>query len=221
MSVREPGPTGKPSLKQQIWLGLRIVMMLGLLVILIIGLEMLIDRMEITDWLRAQLEAPWRIALVLVVYALVIAVPFAPGVEIGVAVMVLLGQTGAVVAYVATIAGLFIAFAAGRLLSDGALRPLEDALGMSINRPGASEGERLEALFGSSPIVRRLISSRYLAIMVMLNLPGNVVIGGGGGIMMLAGFSRAFAPGWLALAVAGAVLPIPLLVYIFGAAILG
>ncbi|MEL6677523.1 MAG: hypothetical protein AAFQ51_02385 [Pseudomonadota bacterium] len=221
MNSPDPDSVFEGSWRQVIWLGLRALLALAALVALILGAEMLIDRMEITDWLRERISEPWQIALVLLVYAVVIAIPFAPGIEIGIAVMVLFGQMGAVAAYMATVLGLLLAFAVGRGGSGWLLRPFEHALGFDAELAGRPERERLEALFGSSPLVARLISSRYLAIMLLLNLPGNVLIGGGGGIMVLAGLSRAFSPVLLALAVALAVLPVPLVVYVFGAAILG
>jgi len=40
---------------------------------------------------------------------------------------------------------------------------------------------------------------RYLALAVLLNVPGNAVIGGGGGIAMLVGMTRLFSfPAYIA-----------------------
>ena len=50
-----------------------------------------------------------------------------------------------------------------------------------------------------------------------MNVPGNAVIGGGGGIMMMAGLSGIFAPLPTVLAVMLAVSPVPLAVMLFGA----
>jgi hypothetical protein len=57
---------------------------------------------------------------------------------------------------------------------------------------------------------------RFLLIPLLLNLPGNAVIGGGGGIAMLAGFSRLFSfPVFVAMT-AVAVSPVPLLIILSG-----
>jgi hypothetical protein len=50
-----------------------------------------------------------------------------------------------------------------------------------------------------------------------VNTPGNAVIGGGGGIMLLAGLSGIFAPLPTALSIMIAVSPVPLAVALLGA----
>ena len=62
-----------------------------------------------------------------------------------------------------------------------------------------------------------LLKYRYLALLVVINAPGNIVIGGGGGIAMSAGMSRLFVPSLFLLTIAIAVSPIPLFLIIFGA----
>jgi hypothetical protein len=53
---------------------------------------------------------------------------------------------------------------------------------------------------------------RWLALALLINMPGNTVIGGGGGIAMAVGYSRTFTyPAFLACA-AVAVAPVPALV---------
>lgn len=58
----------------------------------------------------------------LLAYALLIAVPFMPGVEIGISLLLLKGAAIAPFVYLATILGLLLAFAAGRLLPPRWLR---------------------------------------------------------------------------------------------------
>ena len=61
-----------------------------------------------------------------------------------------------------------------------------------------------------------LVRLRFLIFAVLFNLPGNVAIGGGGGVALLAGMSKVFSlPAYL-LTVALAVAPVPLLVYVAG-----
>ena len=53
---------------------------------------------------------------------------------------------------------------------------------------------------------------RWLGLALLINMPGNSVIGGGGGIAMAVGYSRSFTdPAFLACA-AVAVAPVPTLV---------
>ena len=61
-----------------------------------------------------------------------------------------------------------------------------------------------------------LLRHRYLAIAIALNTPGNALIGGGGGIALLAGASGLFSFWGFLLVLAVAVLPVPLLVMIVG-----
>ena len=78
--------------------------------------------------------------------------------------------------------------------------------------------QRLEMLLEAAPprLVPTLIKYRYVAIVLILNLPGNALVGGGGGIAMLAGMSRLFSlPGFI-IAIAIAVAPVPLLAFLGG-----
>ncbi len=61
-----------------------------------------------------------------------------------------------------------------------------------------------------------LLRHRYLALMAAVNLPGNIVIGGGGGIALIAGLSRLFFPSVFVLTVAIAISPVPLAWLMFG-----
>ena len=77
-----------------------------------------------------------------------------------------------------------------------------------------SVDDRIAVLLqGRSPGGLRLaIRHRYLAMALAINTPGNSIIGGGGGIMMLAGPSRSFTPLPTFLTVVLAVSPVPLAV---------
>jgi hypothetical protein len=52
---------------------------------------------------------------------------------------------------------------------------------------------------------------------VLINVPGNAVIGGGGGLAFAAGMSGVFSVPAFLLTVAIAVLPVPLAIFAFGA----
>ena len=78
--------------------------------------------------------------------------------------------------------------------------------------------ERVEYILrgASSRIVPFLLRHRFLALMVALNVPGNALIGGGGGICLVAGFSRLFSLPAYVLAVGIAVAPVPLMFLVTG-----
>ena len=52
--------------------------------------------------------------------------------------------------------------------------------------------------------------------MLAINLPGNMVLGGGGGLAMMAGMSKIFSVGRYLLLVAVAISPLPIILLIFG-----
>ena len=62
----------------------------------------------------------------------------------------------------------------------------------------------------------RLIKWRYLGLAAVINIPGNSIVGGGGGICMVAGLSRIFTPTATLVTIALAVSPVPLLIWFFG-----
>jgi hypothetical protein len=199
--------------------------------ILAFGVAIWIAR-EMAAWAAeraAALEtgAPVMIAALVVlvsVYGLLIAIPFVPGVEIGMALLMIGGAAIAPVIWVTTIAGLFAAFLVGRLVPEASLVAFLQAL--RLQRAAAllarlhplDTAERLDLLAVAMPASMSSLAgkSRYLLLAVLVNLPGNAVLGGGGGILMMAGFSRLFAPLPTLLTLALAVAPVPLLVYGFG-----
>ena len=63
-------------------------------------------------------------------------------------------------------------------------------------------------------VLKILLLYRYLALALAINMPGNIVLGGGGGIAMMAGLSRMFDPLPFLLTVLIAVLPIPLIFFV-------
>ena len=78
--------------------------------------------------------------------------------------------------------------------------------------------DRLATLTTRLPVRLRPLfaSGRYVALAVLLNLPGTALIGGGGGIAFIAGFSRLYRPALTMVVMALAVLPVPLAVYLGG-----
>jgi uncharacterized membrane protein YdjX (TVP38/TMEM64 family) len=156
-----------------------------------------------------------------IAYLLLLALPFVPGVELGLLIMVFFGRDGVIAAYLATIGGLCLAYAAAwslpnqmtsrwvtRLgLSDAAEDPGAAINGMVAN---AKVAGRLAGKFGSF-----LLDHRYLTLAACLNLPGNSALGGGGGIAFLCGLSGQFHWKRFLLTVVLATAPIPLSV-LFG-----
>jgi hypothetical protein len=164
------------------------------------------------------------IMVALALYVVLMALPFVPGVEIGLTLIAMFGGKIVPVVYGATVLALFCSFMAGRLLPETALPRLLD--GLRLHRAAAAirrvealpREQRLEVLVQNAPsgIVPFLLRHRYLALMVALNIPGNALIGGGGGLGLAAGYSRLFGTGGYIAAITLAVAPIPLALIIFG-----
>ncbi|MEI4263925.1 hypothetical protein [Roseovarius sp. D0-M9] len=202
----------------------RVALRLILLLMLAYGVHLLAGWLSArTATLHPGAQVSLLVALLLV-YSVLIATPFVPGVEIG---LMLLAVEGAWIApwiYVATVAGLLLAYGLGewvpyarlhRILADLYMRRV-CALLEHIHP--LSREERVMLVHNNAPKwLRPFISRyRYLLLAVVINLPGNAVIGGGGGIMFLAGLSRLFRPATVALTLALAVMPVPLAVWAFG-----
>jgi hypothetical protein len=184
------------------------------------------------DWLRAHTDGPaagmTALAVLLVIYALLLAVPFMPGIEIGLSLLMLKGADAAPFVWGATVVGLSLAWTAGRWLPGGwisaTLRDLRlTAFADTIDRLGEQPPElRLRfvcfrAPGWLAPIIR---DWRYVALALLLNLPGNVLLGGGGGLALLAGLSRIFTWPAVLLAFVIGTAPIPLLVWVAGSEVL-
>jgi hypothetical protein len=159
-----------------------------------------------------------------VAYIGLLALPFVPGAEIGLAMLATFGPSIAPLIYVATVASMALAYTLGRFLPInmlerflGLLR-MERAAALVARAAPLSGEERLALLLGEQP--RRTLSLalrfRYIALAVAVNTPGNSLIGGGGGIMMMAGLSGIFSPLPTLLTIALAVSPVPLAMMFFG-----
>jgi hypothetical protein len=73
--------------------------------------------------------------------------------------------------------------------------------------------EKLDFLLRAAPskVIPFLVKHRYFMIALALNLPGNALIGGGGGIGLISGMSRLYPFPKYTLLVSFAITPVPLL----------
>lgn len=157
-------------------------------------------------------------------YILLMAIPFVPGVEIGLALMMILGPKIVPLVYGCTLISLCLAFLVGRLLPEKSITRflrevhLVRAATFLESFHGLDSEQRLARLLEKSPQrwVPWLLRHRYLTLMLAINLPGNMVLGGGGGLALMAGMSRMFSIHRYVLVVAVAISPIPLILMIFG-----
>lgn len=156
------------------------------------------------------------------VYIVLMMVPFMPAAEIGFSILVIFGGKIAFLVYVSTVTALVLSYGLGRLFPVAVTARIFGGLGLKraqeyVQRLAPlSKRERLALLERESPpgMLSRLVRYHVPALALLLNVPGNVLIGGGGGIAMLAGMTRLLAFPVYLLTVAIAVAPIPLLVYV-------
>ena len=152
------------------------------------------------------------------VYALALAAPFVPGVEIGLLIIALLGATGALIAYLATVGGLSLAFAIGRFMPEQRVKNFLHRVGVDTGTDeiDASLRKLLEPKPGRIAIHHRFVASllryRHLTLGLALNFPGNSILGGGGGLALLGGVSKQFKWKGFLLTVVVATSPLPILV---------
>lgn len=154
------------------------------------------------------------------VYIIFMAIPFMPAVEIGLSMLVIFGPKISFLVYVSTVVALTLAYLVGRVLPGRLAAKAFGLVGLTktqnfVDRLARlSPHERMALLMRDSParLLPHVLRHRFIALAVLLNVPGNVVIGGGGGIALVAGMTRLFPfPAYL-FTVALAVAPVPLLV---------
>jgi hypothetical protein len=159
-----------------------------------------------------------------VFFAILMAIPFVPGMEISLALLAVFGPKVALAIYIATVAALTLSCLIGRMLPVSLIATIFGSLGLQRAKglvqslQPLSPKQRLEVLIKHAPkrVVPVLLKNRYIAIIVALNVPGNAIIGGGGGIALLAGMSGLFTLPRFIASVSLAALPVPLVVILTG-----
>lgn len=154
------------------------------------------------------------------IYLFLMAIPFMPGVEIGLSMILFFGSDVCLLVYLATVTALTISFFIGRLIPAQycmlafGFFGLHRAEKLVRRLAPLNTDERLSLLLQNAPsgIVPMLLRHRYLALAVLFNLPGNMLIGGGGGIALIAGMSGLYRSTGYIITVIMAVAPVPLII---------
>lgn len=166
----------------------------------------------------------WMIGLVCLVYMLASAIPFVPGAEIGLGLIAVFGAQSALLVYLCMIGALSLSYLIGRLV------PASWLVGFFRLLRLHKAADLVQELAGQPPqicearlrhhttnrFLLTLLGYRYIALALAINLPGNTVLGGGGGLALFAGMSRLFSPLGFLLTLMIAVAPIPLTVVMMG-----
>lgn len=153
-----------------------------------------------------------------VAFIILAAIPFVPGAEIGFTLLLLFGGQVAPLVYVGMVGALVVSYSIARLVPSTVLGRALNWLGFKTaskfmaELEAAPQDDRLEMLSGFIPskVGQTLLRHRYVLLAVAINTPGNSLLGGGGGLALIAGASRLFGF-WAFLAVViCAVAPVPL-----------
>ena len=198
----------------------RVAVRLSVVLLLAFGLHLLMGWITGLALFENERVRIGMLVVFLLAYALLISVPFVPGIEIGLSLMVMEGAWIAPFIYISTVAGLTLAYAAGEWVPYARLRRVFDDLHLrkACRLLDAVEpltrAQRLEALHARAPVWLRPVASRYryALLAILVNMPGNVLLGGGGGLLFTAGLSRVFLPVQTVLTILFAVAPVPLAV---------
>ncbi len=200
-------------------LAVKIGIVLALLAALHFGRSWVVEQIEANFLLLHRGYGDIILFAVIGIYFLLMTVPFVPGIEIGLALLMIFGAKGIAVVYFSTLAALCLSFLIGQLIPARAIMGLLDWLHLRRARDlmarlePLAPGERLNLLVEIAPAraIPFLLRHRYIAVAVAFNIPGNYLIGGGGGIGMMAGLSGLFRFPRYALMVGVAISPIPLM----------
>jgi len=153
------------------------------------------------------------------VYGLLLSLPFIPGVEFGLLLMALFGKEGILVVYLSTLMGLTLSFFVGYSLPEFRLATwLKSVISTEPETMGLEWMNRQIQIVVINDRLRKWLRTdlpviRYLALAILFNLPGNFILGGGGGIALLSGLSRSFSWNGFLLTVMLSTAPVPLLIW--------
>jgi len=220
MTGSHPDPAGNSRLVRY----LRFALLIGIVIALNMGGGLLAGQFNLQLFPRHEALINIMVLAAACLYIGLMAIPFMPGIEIGLALMMLLGSKGALLVYLCTLAALSLSFMIGRIIPPPLIYRLLNWL--HLHRAGAlveqlaplSRQQRLALLGEQLPggIAPLLLKYRYLTVAVALNLPGNALIGGGGGIGLVVGMSRLIPFHGFIILIALAVAPVPLWFFFFG-----
>lgn len=160
----------------------------------------------------------------LVTYAVLMMVPFVPGIEIGLALMMMLGEQGIVLVYLVTQLSMAGSYLIGRHIPLSKLSRTLEFFGLTRAAQILCQAHQVDCKARTQWIASRLSSRAGRTVLkhpeislgLIVNLPGNAAIGGAGGIAMLAGMSGLVCWRRYMLTIAVATAPVPVFLLVSG-----
>ncbi|NRF62046.1 hypothetical protein [Vibrio coralliilyticus] len=135
-------------------------------------------------------STPQLLLVLLFMYSILLALPYVPSAEIALCILLVLGSQSALIVYMFTILGLSIPYFAGRYFR-------------------IKKSIQVDHFIAGSNVLKWASSmSPMLSLSLLLNMPGNSVVGGGGGIGIVYGSSNLLPPLKYILGVSMAALPV-------------
>ena len=201
-------------------LALKMIVVFSIVFAVNVATSWYIETLDIQIWPEYMEIVDRAVLAAVATYIVLMAMPFLPAVEIGLVLMTMLGPKGVLVVYACTVIALVIAFGMGRLIPEqpliGLLRwlRLEKSAAVLTAFDATPPDERLAFIAERAPegVFPALVRHRYWLLALLLNVPGNAVIGGGGGIAMMAGLSRLYSFPLYLLTISLGVLPGPIII---------
>ena len=140
------------------------------------------------------------IGALIFIYAICMILPFMPAIELGLVLLALLDIQGVLMLYLLTVLSLSISYAIGRLIPVPVLKKLfqflhfQQASDLLCASGECDEKEQINRFLEHAPkrFIPFLLRHRYWIFGVAVNTPGNMLLGGAGGIAMMSGVSRLF-----------------------------
>ena len=168
---------------------LRVAILVAVLLLATWGAHLVREALDLQIRPDNEQQVHRAIMLGAVAYIVLLALPFVPGAEIGLAMLAAFGPGIAPLVYMATVASMMLAYTLGRFLPIGALERLLSLLRMRraaalvARAAPLSREERLALLLDgqSGRVLTLALRHRYIALALAVNTPGNSIIGGGGG----------------------------------------
>lgn len=182
--------------------------------------EMVVQRFDLVMHVRSEPTFHRLIMTASAIYTALLAIPFMPGAEIGITMILLFGSKICFLIYLCTVTALIPPYLIGRLIPANYCAFALGFVGLSKAQrlvegiAPLSAQQRLDYILDNAPTRMGpfLVRHRFIALAIVLNIPGNIIIGGGGGIAMIAGMSGFYSVPRYLLTVAVAVAPIPFII---------
>ena len=157
------------------------------------------------------------VMLALAVFILAAAIPFVPGAEIGFALLFIFGGQAALLVFLGMTGAMLLSYLVARVVPTASISRFADWLGLTrIAKLLSNQSTNSEASIRQLAEKSRgrlgtfALRNRYLLLILLLNTPGNSLLGGGGGLAFLAGASGLYRFVPFAISVMLAVAPVPL-----------